>query len=220
MSKQDEQYNKDYFQDRIIRFSFLSNQMELCKTDYDSLSQLIFETDPYIYPAMFENYENAKKLLPLLFQNNDTMFCLDNCYVAKLEEDLVGLLLWNRGRLKWTAELLRKLAYEKQIEIGQYLDMVEKEYVSGYSNPDAENVISILNLCVKKGYRSQGIGRKIMETFLDKKGGTPIELCVLKDNINAIKLYEAVGFVAFEEYNGFSVDHHVLPAIKMRRNRS
>ena len=200
-----------------ILYIQMSNQTKLDKAGYLSLSRLIYDTDPYIYPAMFGRYENAEILLPLLFRNNDAMFCLDNCYVATRSDKIIGLLLWKKGVLDWTPSLLKQLSEENGIEVSQYLDVVAEEYVANYKVKLNDSLVSLINLCVNNEYRGQGIGRKILESFFDRGIGNLYELCALQDNRNAVHLYESLGFVSYEKYNGFSIDHRNLPALRMRR---
>jgi len=203
-----------------ICFRFLKNGEALSDENALALSRLVYDTDPYIYPAMFGSRENAEALLPLLFGSNDSMFCLSNCYVAEREGAIIGLLLWKQGALTWSPALLKRLAAERGIPLSPYLDMVSEEYVSVYEQLPEEDVLSLINLCVVKELCGRGIGRKILENFFAQKPAAVYELCALKDNSGAVHLYTSLGFEICEEYNGFSVDHRRLPALRMRRSGS
>ena len=74
----------------VTNESFVCRQ--LSETDYLSVSQykciseLIFDTDPYIYPALFgegsAGITNACKLLPIVFESGeDCMFRKQNLFV-------------------------------------------------------------------------------------------------------------------------------------------
>lgn len=58
--------------------------------------------------------------------------------------------------------------------------------------------VGLLNIAIVPGFRSQGIGRKLLLAVLDeakRSGFVRIELWAHSDNARAIALYEKVGFV-------------------------
>lgn len=58
--------------------------------------------------------------------------------------------------------------------------------------------VGLLNIAIVPGFRSQGIGRKLLLAVLDeakRTGFVRIELWAHRDNARAIALYEKVGFV-------------------------
>lgn len=181
------------------------------------LADLIYDTDPYIYPAMFESREKAEKLLPVLFRSKDSMFRMDNFFVAIQEGKIAALLLWKEGKLFWTPQILREVASQMKIMLSPYLEMVAREYVDSYDANETINCISLINLCVAKDYRGKGIGRDLLTQFIERHPGYILELCVLEDNKNALCLYESLGFEIIERYNGFSIDHKYLSALRMQR---
>ncbi len=203
-----------------IGYRNLTSASALSGENYRELADLIYETDPYIYPAMFGKRDSAACLLPLLFRNRDSMFCLDNIFAAFCGRRIVGMLLWKKGRLKWSPKLLKRLAAENGIETSPHLDDVAKEYVGIYAEEDREELVSLINLCVDRELCGQGIGRAIMEHFFAEKHGRNYELCVLADNKNAVHLYRSLGFETSEYYNGYSVEKVPLPAIRMRKEKN
>jgi RimJ/RimL family protein N-acetyltransferase len=57
----------------------------------------------------------------------------------------------------------------------------------------------VLGLCVRKEFRGRGIGTALMKKTIDKCGGKfeIIELTVLTNNLQAIKLYKRFGFKTY-----------------------
>ena len=200
-----------------IEYRSLVSVSTLSRENYRELADLVYDTDPYIYPAMFGSRENARLLIPRLFRGGDAMFRTENCFVAIRQRRIVGLLLWKKGRLRWFPEPLKRLAAENGVEISPHLDAAAREYVSMYAEEDREELVSLINLCVDRELCGQGIGRAIMEHFFAEKHGQSYELCVLADNKNAVHLYCALGFKPVEYYDGFSVQGPPPTAIRMRK---
>ena len=195
----------------------LSADTLLSAADERVLADLIYDTDPYIYPAIFGSRENAEALLPLLFHTEDGMFRLENFFVGFFGGCIRALLLWKEGRLSWSPQILRETAEKHGIPLSPYLDMVAQEYVDAYGADDKAGLISLINLCVAEDCRGRGLGRALMERFIKQHPDADMELCALEDNRNAVRLYESLGFAITERYNGFSADHRRLGAVRMQR---
>ena len=200
-----------------IIYSNLNSSSQLSAENQTALAELIFDTDSYIYPAMFGNRENASIVLPLLFYSSDSMFRLENFYIANKDGQIIGLLLWVKGRLNWSPELLRTVSLRAGIQPSPYLDLVAREYVDKYAENEKRNVISIINLCVSSEFRGRGVGRTLMQRFIEQHHDSTFELCALAGNMAAVHLYRSLGFEIVERYNGFSIDHKQLDAIVMQR---
>lgn len=79
-----------------------------------------------------------------------------------------------------------------------YLTALERERVAGYcgllrSFEEAD----ITNVAVAEEFRNRGIGRKLLQTLLEKGRGAGIERFTLEvraSNLPAIHLYESLGF--------------------------
>ena len=201
-------------------FRNLDGKSELTADNEIALADLIYDTDPYIYPAMFGSRENAEKLLPLLFRAQDSMFRPENFFVAFQGERIIALLLWKEGRLSWTPQLLKDLSASSGIPLSPYLDYVAREYVEGYGAEDKASLILLINLCVADGLRGRGTGRMLMERFIERHADASMELCALAENKNAVRLYKSLGFEITERYVGFSVDQRRPDAIRMQRRVS
>ena len=182
------------------------------------IAGLIYDTDRYIYQGMFGSRQNAIKVIPtLLSGNEDRMFRLSNLYVAVMEEEIVGLILWVKGKLQWNLGVLCEVLRNLGIESPEYLNEVYSQYLSRYDSTDNYEKISLLNVCVDKKKRNAGIGRRLLMSFLEKHPKEDMELCVLKDNEGAVKLYQDCGFLVVEEYPGFSTNPIKPKAVGMTR---
>ena len=203
-----------------IVYTNLSGDSKLSAENETALAELIYDTDPYIYPAMFGSRENAAAVLPFLYYSDDRMFRLDRFYAAVHNGRVIGLLLWVKGRLNWSPEPLRAAFLRAGIRPGPYLDAVAGEYVGKYAEGERDGLISLINLCVAPCCRGKGVGRALMRSFMEQHPGSAFELCVLTGNKAAVHLYSSLGFEITERYNGFSIDHRRLDAAVMRRRVS
>jgi len=187
--------------------------------NYEILAGLVYDTDPYIYPAMFGSRQNALAVLPDLIQGNeDTMFRCENIFVAEIDGRIMGLILWHRGPLDWSSDALRRVAAAKGIGLPESLKKVEAEYVGGYGADRKTNQISILNVCVCGQYRGLGVGKTMLKAFIDShEKNAFFTLCVLEENEKAIRLYKAAGFEVVGRDSGFSLDGRRLPRMHMTR---
>lgn len=182
------------------------------------IAGLIYDTDRYIYQGMFGSRQNAIKVIPtLLSGNEDRMFRLSNLYAAVMEEEIVGLILWVKGKLQWNPGVLCEVLRNLGIESPEYLNEVYSQYLSRYDSTDNYEKISLLNVCVDRKKRNTGIGRRLLMSFLEKHPKEDMELCVLKDNEGAVKLYQDCGFLVVEEYPGFSTNPIKPKAVGMTR---
>ncbi len=204
----------------------LSSKDQLTKEQYGAISTLIYETDPYIYPALFESnlypLEAANKILPYVFMHgNDGMFCKENLYVYMLGENIVGLILWHKGPMKWSSKLFYLAAQDAGVQlVEENVIAVSNGYVDDkYSEGTAltEHSLSLINICIDRRMRGRGIGRRMMTDFLHDHLNEQMELCVLADNIVALRLYEKMGFKIVNETQGFSMSDQKPKVYDMKR---
>ena len=209
--------NKEFHFNNVT-FKQLSSNDKLTQEQLEEIADLIYETDEYIYPAFFGDKNNAKKIIPELFSNNDSMFSYDNLYLAILSNNIVGLILWNKGVLSWKDDLLLKVVNEKNINIPDSYKLVVDEYLIDYKDVD-ENEISILNVSVNKNYQGMKIGYNMMINFLKDHNENDISLFVLKENDGAINLYKKCSFNIVEELDGFALGGTV-ECVKMIKSKN
>jgi len=182
---------------------------ECSSENLEEISGLIYDTDPYIYPAMFSSREEAVTIISKMICSSDSMFNLENMYVAYSDRSIIGLVLWHRGSFSWEAGL-----YVSCGGHSQYIHEVRERYFSNYADIPSDTV-SLINVCTS--VRNKGVGNILLESFLNTVSG-PYELYVLADNKPAIRLYEKHGFHVVESSNGFSIDRQDLLCYKMQRD--
>lgn len=190
----------------------LSRKIDLMYTEKQlrDIAGLIYDTDPYIYPAMFETREVALEVISKMIRAGDTMFRPENLFLATDGDEIVGLILWVKGPLMWDRDI-----YDRCGGKSPYIDKVCREYFAFYAEAP-EDLVSIINVCVKETARGKGIGGRMLDSFLESTKG-PYELFVLADNPAAVKLYEKKGFRIVETRQGFSVEPRNLPCYRMIR---
>ena len=94
-----------------------------------------------------------------------------------------------------------------------FLKIIQNNEIVGYSivlliKPDAE----LLKICIKENYRSLGYAKKLLDyniDYLKNNNYDCIFLEVRSDNYNAIKLYDKLGFIKYNERKNYYKDTNV-----------
>lgn len=202
-----------------VKYYQLKNTDSLTENNIREIAKLIYNTDPYIYPALFVDEENAQLHISELIRENDSMFCRENLFVAVNNDTIVGIVLWIKGNVVWDSDKFIDCAKKSGAKISQYVDRVNNEYFDLYSNI-SDDTITIINACVSSSTRGFGIGKQLLDKFICTTAELcdKYELCVIANNKVAVSLYKKIGFSIVEEYNGFTVSNEELPCYKMIRN--
>lgn len=173
-----------------------------------TIAGLIYDTDQYIYPAMFKNRQEAETVLPRMMKSGDPIFSTENLYVAADGKDVVGALFWKRGPVLWNTDV-----YEKCGGGAENISRVAKEYFQLFAETSLKTA-SVVRIGVRENRRGQGIGHLLMDTFMRDEPG-PYELYVLIDNTEAIRFFTEKGFMIWETRPGFSLDYSAYPCYWM-----
>ncbi len=171
---------------------------------------LIYDTDLFIYPAMFHSRQEAVNIIPKMIRAGDQMFKNENLFVAMDGAKVAGVLLWMRGPLQWDKKI-----YEKCGGKSEHIDRVVMEYFNLFAEAKA-NMTTMVRISVKKELQRKQIGSQLMDTFLAEEKG-PYQLFVLSDNAGAISFFQGKGFRIRETRPGFSLDYQVPPCFWMIR---
>lgn len=203
-----------------ITFRQLSCTDQLSEQQLKDIAGLIYDTDAYIYPALFSR-KQAKKILPMLFEYNmDTMFNLNNIFCATTSADrIVGIILHKKGPLNWSSKHLLKFANLFDEKLPETVKIVENEYFKDYNKTDSETR-AILNVCVNGNFRMQDelrLGTQMIKAFLQAHHSERMELYVLQETRAAMRLYLRNGFIIENKCNGFSISKEDLPCYFMYR---
>lgn len=209
-----------------IEMRQLSQKDCLSYSQRKDIAALIYDTDQYIYPALFSGISEPRAsgktvIAELLEKNSDAMFCKDNLYIAQLDDIVVGLILCHQGDLCWDAETFM----EQSLKAGVALDResvltVKREYFDTQYKEvlDDEKPISIINVSVNPFLQGRGIGDYLLKGFISEHENLAMELFVLSGNRRAISLYEKNGFEIVKMLPGFSLGPQKPECYKMMRS--
>ena len=181
---------------------------QLSESQLKEIADLIYDSDLYIYPAMFESRQQAETIIPRMICAGDQMFKRDNIYVAMDGIKIVGVLIWMRGPLQWNKKI-----YEKCGGRSEYIDRIIPEYFNLFEEAPS-NMNTVVRISVKKERQRNRIGTLLMQTVMEAEQG-PYQLFVLSDNAGAISFFQGNGFSIREIRPGFSLDYEVPPCFWM-----
>lgn len=170
--------------------------------DLKQVAGLVYDTDPFIYPAAFGSRRRAMRVLPRLM-STDCIFHADNFRVAELNGEIVGVALVVDDPSQAAAPPL-----DCGCPVGSYADVRERYFAT---IPDAISSISnsahLACLCVKQERRGRRIGEILLKRVIQEyreKGRSAISLDVLADNPVAVRLYQNYGFKQEEAGLGYA----------------
>jgi ribosomal protein S18 acetylase RimI-like enzyme len=163
------------------------------KTNYKSIADLIYETDPYIYPSAFGSKRNARNVILKLLSNSTGLFCRENIRVAKINGKIVGCVVFSYNSFNIDIEKIN----DKNLPVSFY-DVNEKYFkkLIDLFNEQGD-IVYIACICVNKQNRNQRqrISDMLIKRVIKESGNKNIFLHVLAENLGAIKLFEKYGFV-------------------------
>ncbi|MDE5931841.1 MAG: GNAT family N-acetyltransferase, partial [Lachnospiraceae bacterium] len=193
--------------------------IQITSQELQCLSALVYETDPYIYPALFSSREQALRVLPQVFRDGtDILFNLNNCFIIRSQKEIAGLLLWHMGPIQWLGEDLYTRLKSDSESTASGFELVKKEYFDGYQHI-SDSSISIINVCVAEKMRGKGVGNALLDAFIKEHLENEMELLVLCDNYPALSLYTAFRFQPVRKLAGFSMDKEKPDCMQMCRKR-
>lgn len=193
-----------------------TDQVEDCNLIH--IAEMIYNTDPYIYPCLFNQKEDALRLLPkLILRRDDQMFRPSNFFIAEDKGVIVGMILWHKGPLIWDERPLCETAAAEGISLSPYLPLAQAQYFGSYKEVPADTV-SLINVSVSPQFQHHGIGTCLLKAFVSEHIGEKMELYVLADNTPARKAYQSIGFQTIRVLQGFSADNRELPCLQMELN--
>lgn len=184
----------------------------LSEEQMKTIAGLIYDSDPFIYPAMFKNRQEAETVIPKMIRAGDQMFRRENLFVALEGTKVVGVLVWMRGPMFWDKKI-----YEKCGGKAQYIDRVAMEYLNLFTEASPDTA-SVIRISVQEEKRGNQVGSLLMDTFLEAEKG-PYQLYVLSNNMEAILFFRQKGFSIRETRPGFSLDYQALPCYWMVKDR-
>ena len=184
------------------------------------VGKILFDTDPYIYPAAFGTREYAGEIFPELFKLKKSAFYADNIIVASEKNNILGCIVIiannnpdnsNYGEIKVKPEIKES-----------FMD-VSNRYISKLPSylDNCSEAVYIPCLCVKEEARGKGVGTQLLKYIKQQYPDKVIILHVLEDNTKAIKLYLSLGFEIIEKHlDGYSYNSLPPKCCEMHRKAS
>ena len=171
------------------------NDFEMVK----AIGDLIYLTDPYIYPDMFEGDILLAEKVAHSLLSKETLFNYKNIKVAMLDNIVAGFMIIIGNYPINNSELIKESFMETINRLPPRLENVIKDYFEMFANGWVGT--QIMSLAVKKEFRNKKIATRMLQS-LDKN--TTYSLACIKDNKIARRLYEHNGFELLEEYVGYT----------------
>lgn len=171
----------------------------------DEIVELIYQTDPYLYPYWFENdIERAKEFLREKILTKGFIFNYENLYIAydKVKNKIVGLIVAIDPTVDLNYDYTK---YINENERNKYI--IERYIYDCIHEAKIADGMYIMNCAVLEEYRGQGIGKKLLGHFIgnmEKAGFNSFKLDCLLHNLRAKNLYHSLGFKEMEETQGFT----------------
>ena len=172
------------------------------------IAELLYETDPYIYPAAFGSVENARACFPFY-----GVFDLNNLYVALKDGIVAGVAAVLSGENERIDPLRCRT---ERPQLPDSFTTVCTEYLDTLPAANEEDRY-ILCLSVDPACRRQGVGKALLEHLFGLYPEAAFTLDVLQTNDAAKALYEKMGFVERSRQDGFSLQKQKPAVISMRR---
>ena len=98
------------------------------------IADLVFDTDPYIYPCLFGDSEICAGILESTIRaGTDAMFKLENFFVAEESNRVIGLVLWEKGPLLWDSNTIELAFEELHLPLPEGFEKVCQEYFASYA---------------------------------------------------------------------------------------
>jgi len=182
--------------------------------DKKRIAKLIYNTDPYIYPAAFGNEHKAVKELSGLYSLPGNLFSMGNIWVALKSEKIVGAAV---VLLASASKSLSQVLNGNSLPIS-FRNVTEDYFDKAYE--ESENCAVILCLSVNPNFQRQRIGRQLLSHIVSDSEcvGREFKLDVLANNATAIKLYTECGFVTVGKTDGYAYNEKAPRVFEMKRD--
>lgn len=183
----DKWYNYEKYIDSPYHTRALTEQDNL-----EEVSEILYHTDPYIYPAAFGSAENMRKILPELMVEKGNIFSRENILITEKDGQILGALVY------LTEKPIKKIdsvqLKNKHPELPDSITDVCDKYFAKLGDMVSENQAYIACVCVSQNYRRNKIGEMLIKNALYICGKKEVLLDVIADNEIAIDLYKKYGF--------------------------
>jgi GNAT superfamily N-acetyltransferase len=175
--------------------------------DYESAIELIYESDVFVGEKLFGTLENAKKILPLLFNEPQSKFYKDYYRIMRNKDEIIAIAsIYDYSNSFQDYDIIRKSFDDLNIIPPPTFEIAMKDLRETFNEYLGKNYYHVDNICVKEEYRQQGLGRSLMMYILKEaeEAKRSVRLFVYSENNVAYSLYSSLGFVPIAKQ--FNVD--------------
>ena len=152
------------------------------------IASCVYLTDPFIYPAAFgADAHQAAYAISKLMGYEGGLFHPDNFAVAFHEEEVCGILLYNKDGAVWDGSRCADLVQGIVPSIENFAYVLET-YFSVESAIPPEGHIELVACCVMPEFRNMGVGKHLLDWLVKEYPEYTLTLDVLADNPAAIRL--------------------------------
>lgn len=163
---------------------------------------LIYDTDPFIYPAAFGSRWHAKRVLPDMMKQK-CIFYFDNIRIAEIDGIIVGIAV-----IGDSSSHLELPSLDRRKSSEGFIDTCENYF------SEIPEILSIIEnsaylacLCVDSSMRGQRVGEILLKNVIHEcreRSLAAITLDVLAENPVAVRLYQNYGFETISSRPGYS----------------
>lgn len=179
--------------------------------DFLRIASCIYLTDPFIYPAAFgKDIHQAACAISKLMGIKDGLFHPDNLVISFHEEDICGILLYNKDGAVWDQNQCADLV-QGIVPNSENFAYVSEAYFSAEAATPPKAHIEVIACFVRPEFRRMGVGKRMLEWLVSEYSEYTLSLDVLANNHAAISLYEKCGFQITAEHKGFSIEESSRP---------
>ena len=169
--------------------------------DLPKISEVLFHTDPFIYPTAFRNIKKAKKHFPLIMKDPGSAYYYKNIKVAVSSSGMIV------GAICYYNTLSRDYDYYSALKLNSDQAKHVCEHYFAHLSQYSEDInhYYIVALIVINNYRQTGVGKMLLKSVLLETYDKTVSLDVLCDNHAAISLYKSCDFhINGKAYKGYS----------------
>ena len=164
-----------------------------------AIGKLIYETDPYIYPAFYDNNDTLSMKCAKAMLTRDTLFNYKNIKLGKINGKTAGFMVILETFPENNYDEMKLAMLESLGYLTSEFDHVMEGYFQTL-NYEWEGT-QIMSLAVLPEYRQKRIATRMLNSLSSKK---TYSLACVKDNQSARELYRKCGFTFKYEYPGYT----------------
>lgn len=171
------------------------------ESDFDAAVELLYNVDVSIWGSLFGDIATAKKVMPLLFNNQQSVFYKNYFYIMKVENTIVAIasLYGLSAAKKWDSDLLEMAFGECGLEVTEKTKQSYAYFKDTFNDYMGNDYTQICDLCVNQKYRNKGIAKTFLKYLIKKSeaAGKSTLITVYGDNTIACNLYFSMGFIRY-----------------------